>query len=78
MERAHANIWSFIRCIASEESRFQHQYIQINTGAQQRPKSNVTDAIQKRIDTLNERYNKNEIDVEDFLNALSLLIAQKK
>ncbi len=78
LERAHANIWSFIRCIASEESRFQHQYIQINTGAQQRPKSNVTDAIQKRIDTLNERYNKNEIDVEDFLNALSLLIAQKK
>ncbi len=41
------------------------------------PKSNVTDAIQKRIDTLNERYSKNEINIEDFLNALSLLIAQK-
>ncbi len=41
------------------------------------PKSNATDAIQKRIDILDERYNKNEINVEDFLNALSLLIAQK-
>jgi hypothetical protein len=29
------------------------------------------------MDTLNERYNNNEINVEEFLNALSLLIAQK-
>jgi Ca2+-binding EF-hand superfamily protein len=42
------------------------------------PKSNTTDTIQKRINTLNKRHNKNEINVEDFLNALSLLIVQKK
>ncbi len=78
MERAHANIWSFIRCIVSEESRFQHSYIHINTGAQRRSKSNSTDAIQKQMDVLNERYDKNEIDVEELLNGLPLLIAKKK
>ncbi|CAF4145951.1 unnamed protein product, partial [Adineta steineri] len=37
IERAHGNIWSFIKCIINEESRFQHLYVQIITGAQRRP-----------------------------------------
>jgi hypothetical protein len=61
-----------------EESRFQHLYVQINTGAQRRPKSNQANAIQKRIDVLNERYSNQEIDVEELLNGLSLLVAQGK
>ena len=31
MERARTNIWSFIRCIVSKESLFQHLYVQIST-----------------------------------------------
>jgi hypothetical protein len=62
----------------SEDIRFQHSYIQINTGAQCRPKSNFTDAIQKRMDTLNEQYDKKEINVEELLNGLSMLIPKKK
>lgn len=78
MERAHANIWCFLRCIIGEESRFQHSYVQINTGAQRRPKSKSTNAIQKRMTTLNERYTNKEIDVDELLNGLSLLIVKKK
>ncbi|CAF4462764.1 unnamed protein product, partial [Rotaria socialis] len=62
MEQAHANIWSFIRCIVREESRFQHLYVQINTGSKRRPRSSYTNGIQKRIDTLMQRYNNKQID----------------
>jgi hypothetical protein len=78
MERAHGNIWSFIKCIISEESRLQNLNVQINTGAERRPKSNSADAIQKRIDNLMARYNSNEIDVEQLLDNLSLFIGKKK
>ncbi|CAM4848865.1 unnamed protein product, partial [Rotaria magnacalcarata] len=77
MERAHANIWSFIRCIVSEESRFQHLYVQINTGSERRPRSSYNNGIQKRIDTLMERYNRKVIDVEQLLDKLSFLIAKR-
>ncbi|CAF1246239.1 unnamed protein product [Adineta ricciae] len=77
LERAHANIWTFIRCIASEESRFQHFLIQLETGAQRRAKTNATDAIQKRVDALNERYEKQEIDAENLLCGLALLVDKK-
>jgi hypothetical protein len=30
------------------------------------------------IDTLNERYNKKEIDIEELLNGLSLLVVKRK
>ena len=48
MERAHSNMWSFIRCIVSEESRFQHVNVQPNTGVQRRPKATCTCSTQKR------------------------------
>jgi hypothetical protein len=35
----------FIRCIASEESRFQHLYVQISPGAKRRPTSSSTNDI---------------------------------
>lgn len=77
MERAHANIWSFIRCIVNEESRFQHLYVQTNTGAPHRSISGSNNGIQKRIDTLMTRCNNNDIDIEQLLDNLSLLIARK-
>jgi hypothetical protein len=62
----------------SEESRFQHCYIQLSSGARRRLRSKATDAIQKRIQTMNQRYNQNEISIDEFLDGLSLLIAQKR
>ena len=78
MEQAHANIWSFIRCIVREESRFQHLYVQINTGSKRRPRSSYTNGIQKRIDTLTQWYNNKQIDVKQLLDNLLLLVAKNK
>jgi hypothetical protein len=55
----------------NEESR-------INTGVQRRPKSNSAAALQKRIDTLNERYKNQEIDAEQLLNSLLMLVPKRK
>ncbi|CAF0766253.1 unnamed protein product [Adineta steineri] len=78
IERAHSNIWSFVRCLLAEESRFQHMYVQINIGAQPRVKSKLADTIQKRINTLKERYNNQQIDAEQLLSSLALLVAKTK
>jgi hypothetical protein len=63
--------------MVSEESRFQHLYVQISTGAKRRPTSSSANGIQKRIDTIMARYNNKDIDVEQLLDNLSLLIAKK-
>ena len=78
IEHAHGNIWSFIRCVISEESRFQHLYVQVITGAQRRPVPRSTNNIQRRIDALMARYSNKDIDVEQLLDSLSLLIGKKK
>jgi hypothetical protein len=42
-----------IKCLQGEEARFRHMLLQMNAGAKVRP-----NAIQQRIDTLNERFTK--------------------
>lgn len=78
IQRAHANIWAFIRCLVSEESRFQHVLIRFNTGSERRPKSTSADNLQKRIVVLNQRFDNKEINADELLNGLSLLIGNKK
>ncbi|CAF1928809.1 unnamed protein product, partial [Rotaria magnacalcarata] len=76
--KAHPNIWAFIKCIQNEENRFRHLLLQMNAGAQARKKTAGTSFIQKRIDTLNERYKNGEIDVDQLLDGFSLTIAKQK
>ena len=58
-------------------TRFQHFYVQINTGATRRPNSSSTQGIQKRIDNLLTRYKNNKIDAELLVDNLSFLVAKK-
>jgi hypothetical protein len=51
--------------------------IQMNPGAQGRPKTAVTTAIQQRIDTFNECYTNNEIDLRELLDGLSTVVAKQ-
>jgi hypothetical protein len=51
--------------------------IQMNAGAKGRPKTAATNAIQQRIDTLNERYSNNEIDLQLYLDGLSTVVARQ-
>ncbi|CAF1000521.1 unnamed protein product [Rotaria sordida] len=77
IERSHPNIWSFIKCLQGEESRFRHMRIQLNAAAQGRPKTAATTAIQQRIDTLNERYLNNEIILQVLLDGLSTVMVKQ-
>ncbi len=77
IEKSHSNIWSFIKTLQGEESRFRHMLIQMNAGAKGRPKTAATNAIQQRIDTLNERYSNNEIDLQLYLDGLSTVVARQ-
>ena len=77
IQRVHLNIWSFIKCLQGEEARFTHILIQINAGAQGRQKTAATTAIQQRIDTLNERYMNNEIDLQQILDGLSTVVVKQ-
>ena len=77
IERSHPNIWSFIKCLQWEKARLRHMLIQINTGAQDRPKTAAITVIQQRIDTLNERYLNNEIDLQEPLDGLSAVVAKQ-
>ncbi len=52
--------------------------LQINAGAQARPQAAATLAIQQCIDTLNERYANNEIDLRKFLDGLSTVVAKQR
>jgi hypothetical protein len=52
--------------------------LQINAGAKGRLKTESSNAIQQRIDTLNERFTNNEINLTELLDGLSLVIAKQK
>ncbi|CAF1545808.1 unnamed protein product [Adineta ricciae] len=78
IQRSHSNIWSFINCLIGEECRFQHLYSQINAGTHQLPKAKAAETMQKRIETLNSRYNNQDMNSEQLLNALSLSAGRKK
>ncbi|CAF3416117.1 unnamed protein product [Rotaria socialis] len=78
IQKSHPNIWMFIKLLQTEECRFRHLLLQMNAGAQARKKVPVANMIQKRIDTLYDRYNGDEMDVDQLLDGLSLTIAKQK
>ena len=51
--------------------------IQMNAGAQDQSKTAAGTAIQQRIDTLNERYTNNEIDLQVLLDGLSTVVVKQ-
>ncbi|CAF1277492.1 unnamed protein product [Rotaria sp. Silwood1] len=74
----HPNIWSFIKFLQAEESRFHHRHIQFSSGLGTRTQKFKTIAIQHRIENLTERYNDGLINVMEYLDGLSLVVAKKK
>ncbi|CAF4680546.1 unnamed protein product, partial [Rotaria socialis] len=64
----HPNIWSFIKFLQGEESRFYHMNIQFAAGLGARAKQAKTIVIQRRIDCLDKRYYDGLINVMEYLN----------
>jgi hypothetical protein len=49
----------------------------MNVGAKSRSKTPATNAIEQHIDTLNEHYINNEIDLHELLDGLSTVVAKQ-
>ncbi|CAF1191409.1 unnamed protein product [Didymodactylos carnosus] len=78
MNKHHPNIWHFTNCLKQEEVYYGHQVIQMRAGATGRPKTKKTNCVQRRIDTLGDRYENDEINLEEYLEGLSFVIAKDK
>ncbi len=52
--------------------------LQMNAGAKGRPKTEISNAIQQRIDTLKEGFTNNEINIKELFDGLSLVVAKQK
>ena len=76
LSKSHPNVWTFIQCIQGEEHRFNHLMIQMKAGLSARPKTNRTQAIQQRVNTLYSRYANGDISATDLLDGLSFVVAK--
>ncbi len=59
-------------------TRFHHKYTQFTAGLGARPKQAKTIAIQRRIDNLGIRYYDGVINVMEYLDGLSFIVAKRK
>ncbi|CAF1243363.1 unnamed protein product, partial [Didymodactylos carnosus] len=73
VNKHHPNIWHFINCLKQEEVYFRYQVIQ--TG---RPRTKKINRVQRRIDTLANHYENDEIKLEECLEGLSFVVAKDK
>ncbi|CAF5063259.1 unnamed protein product, partial [Rotaria sp. Silwood1] len=64
----HPNIWSFIKFLQAEESRFHHMHIQFSSDLGTRTQKAKAIAIQHRIENHTERYNHSLINVMEYLD----------
>jgi len=66
--------------MSSTERGSIYRYIlsQMNADAQGQPKTAANTETQQRIDTLNERYINNEIDLQELLNGLSKIVLKQR
>ena len=69
--------WIFYQMSPREEAGFRHILLQINADAQGRPKTATTNAVQQRINTLNERYKNNETTLNELLDDVSLTVTKE-
>lgn len=68
LPRKHPNVWTLIKSLQIEENRFCHLLIQITADPWNRIKSEITTAVQERLDKLYSRYNDGETDAQGLLD----------
>ncbi|CAF4234089.1 unnamed protein product [Rotaria sp. Silwood2] len=61
-----------------EEVYFRHQVIQMQAGATGRPKTKRINCVQRRITTFSDHYSNDEINLGEYLEGLSFVVAKNK
>ncbi len=74
VNKSHSNIWHFISSLKKEKIVFQQQILQATSGARKSTTKKVS-VMQDRLDTPVTRFKDVVIDIHEYLQGLSLLIA---
>ena len=77
IDKKHPNIWHFIRVLQEEEVRF-NQYVQHVRMGKKKVYGKRTCRMHECLKTLADRFKKQQIDLTDYIQGLSLLVAKKK
>ena len=75
--RFHPNIWTFIETLKKEEVIFRQLMIKFSCG-EQKKKTKAVLALEFRLKTLGTRFENDEIDRKQYLEGLSMFVANKK
>ncbi|CAF4431310.1 unnamed protein product [Rotaria sp. Silwood2] len=74
--KTHPNVWRLFGCLQREELSFRQQLGKINC-AMKKKKNDTGCFIRTQIATLTERHEKKQITLLEFINGLSMIVAQK-
>ena len=77
IDKKHPNIWHFIRFLQEEEVRF-NQHVQHVQMGKKKVHGKRTCRMHECLETLSDRFKKQQIDLTDYILGLSLLVAKKK
>ncbi|CAF2981494.1 unnamed protein product [Rotaria sp. Silwood2] len=76
VDKTHPNVWRLFGCLQREELSFRQQLGKINC-AMKKKKNDTGCFIRTQIATLTERHEKKQITLLEFINGLSMIVAQK-
>ena len=75
VDKVHPNSRHFIDVLKKEEVRFRHRLLHAKSGLLKK-KSKRTCIIQERLDVLYRHFSNNEIDLNEYLEGLSMIVAK--
>ena len=75
--RSHPNIWTFIETLQKQEAVFRQLMIKFSCG-EQKKKTKAVLALESRLKALGTRFENDEIDRKQYLEGLSMFVANKK
>ena len=73
VDEVHPNSWHFIEVLKKEEVRFRQQLLHAKSGLLKK-KSKRTCIIQECLDVLYRHFSNNEIDLNEYLESLSMIV----
>jgi hypothetical protein len=76
IDKKHPNVWHFIYVLQQEEVQF-NQLVQHVKMGKKKLRSKRTCHIQECLDNLTDRYEKIKINLVQYMEGLSLLVAKK-
>jgi hypothetical protein len=75
VNKSHPNVWHFIGTLKKEEVIFRQQLLHAKSGSARKKKEKVY-FLQEKLNTLANRFEESEMNVQEYLQGLSLLVAK--